>query len=321
MLKELDVMIFRDGYMKRQYAFYIYLSLFIFAGLAGSVVGIIFVQGVFLQLLMVGLFTFFRVQAGFLGHDFSHNQVFFRKKLNLIPGYIIWCLIAGLSQDYWMSKHNKHHNHTNQHESDPDLDIPFIISPEQMHSKNPLVKKYIAPYQHILFFLLVPFLYFSMVFESLKFIWQTKRLAGLMELGLMILSFVGVFWVWIYFQGLALGLFYVFLHLLLAGTYLGAVFGTNHLGKEVIQKWEKYVRINQVVTSRNIKTSLLGFHFFGGLDYQVEHHLYPSMPRINYRKVGPLVKLYCKEKNIPYDENSWIRAVGEIYTTLKWNRM
>lgn len=85
MLKELDTLIFREGYMKRQYAFYIYLSLFILAGLAGTILGIVFVQGVFFELILVGLFTFFRVQAGFLGHDFSHNQVFLRKKLNLIP--------------------------------------------------------------------------------------------------------------------------------------------------------------------------------------------------------------------------------------------
>jgi len=109
----------------------------------------------------------------------------------------------------------------------------------------------------------------------------------------------------------------VLIHFLLAGIYMSLSFAPNHYGKEVIPEDVEYERVFQITSSRNLNPSWIGSFVFGGLDYQIEHHLYPTMPRKNYKKVGPMVKAFCQKHNIPYAETSLIGSLKEIYTALK----
>ena len=64
-----------------------------------------------------------------------------------------------------------------------------------------------------------------------------------------------------------------------------------------------YLR-RQVLTSRNIRGGRFVDFVFGGLNYQIEHHLFPSMPRPNLRRAQALVRRFCQERQIPYAETS-----------------
>jgi fatty acid desaturase len=57
-----------------------------------------------------------------------------------------------------------------------------------------------------------------------------------------------------------------------------------------------------VLTARNVRGGRVVDLLLGGLNYQVEHHLFPSMPRPNLRRVQPLVRAFCAEKDIRYVE-------------------
>lgn len=94
-------------------------------------------------------------------------------------------------------------------------------------------------------------------------------------------------------------------------------FAPNHYGMEVIPEQEEYKRVFQITSSRNLYPSWIGTFLFGGLDYQIEHHLYPTMPRKNYKKVGPMVKAFCKKNNIQYVETSLLGSMKDIYSVLK----
>ena len=73
----------------------------------------------------------------------------------------------------------------------------------------------------------------------------------------------------------------------------------------------------QVLTSRNLSgPSLTGF-LFGGLDTQIEHHLFPSMPRANLRRARKLVRPFCTEHRIAYAEQSPWRAYREVLGHLR----
>jgi len=83
-LQELDKAVYTAGYMKRTYWHYSFLSIFTFVGLLVSILVFLFANNLWLQIITIIFFTFFRMQVGFLSHDLSHNQVFKSKKYNKI---------------------------------------------------------------------------------------------------------------------------------------------------------------------------------------------------------------------------------------------
>jgi fatty acid desaturase len=94
------------------------------------------------------------------------------------------------------------------------------------------------------------------------------------------------------------------------GFYMGASFAPNHKGMPMEgadDGWD-YLR-RQVLTSRNIKGGPVVDYLLGGLNYQIEHHLFPSLPRPSLRRVQPLVRTFCAERGVLYVECS----VGESY--------
>jgi fatty acid desaturase len=72
----------------------------------------------------------------------------------------------------------------------------------------------------------------------------------------------------------------------------------------------------QVLTSRNVSGGRLASFAMGGLNYQIEHHLFPSMPRPNLHKVRPIVQNFCANNDVDYNEVSILRAWRIVATYL-----
>jgi fatty acid desaturase len=68
----------------------------------------------------------------------------------------------------------------------------------------------------------------------------------------------------------------------------------------------------QVLTTRNVRGGVWVDFTLGALNYQVEHHLFPSMPRPNLRRAQPIVRAFCAEKGIEYSECGWLRTYGYV---------
>ena len=103
----------------------------------------------------------------------------------------------------------------------------------------------------------------------------------------------------------------------LLGFYLGASFAPNHKGMPILAASDNtdFLR-RQVLTSRNVRGGWLTDFALGGLNYQIEHHLFPSMPRPNLRRAQPLVAAFCAERDVPYMETSlpgsYAQALGHL---------
>jgi fatty acid desaturase len=67
-----------------------------------------------------------------------------------------------------------------------------------------------------------------------------------------------------------------------------------------------------VLTARNVRAHPLTDFWYGGLNYQIEHHLFPSLPMHRLREVGVIVKQFCAEQRISYAETSMIQSYREI---------
>ncbi|HEV2371203.1 MAG TPA: fatty acid desaturase, partial [Streptosporangiaceae bacterium] len=91
----------------------------------------------------------------------------------------------------------------------------------------------------------------------------------------------------------------------LFGLYLGSSFAPNHKGMPVLDASERsdFLR-RQVLTSRNVHGGFLTDAALGGLNYQIEHHLFPSMPRPNLRHSQALIREYCLQLDLPYCQTS-----------------
>jgi fatty acid desaturase len=102
------------------------------------------------------------------------------------------------------------------------------------------------------------------------------------------------------------------------GFYLGCIFAPNHKGMRI---WEAGDRVDflyrQVLSSRNIHGNVLIDRAFGGLNYQIEHHLFPSMPRRNLRRARPIVRAFCIEYSIPYVETQFMESMKRVSSHLR----
>ena len=68
----------------------------------------------------------------------------------------------------------------------------------------------------------------------------------------------------------------------------------------------------QVLTSRNVRGGWLTDLALGGLNYQIEHHLFPSMPRPNLRRAQPLMSEFCQQQDLPYCQGSLARSYAQV---------
>ena len=86
----------------------------------------------------------------------------------------------------------------------------------------------------------------------------------------------------------------------LFGLYLGCSFAPNHKGMPILDAADRsdFLR-RQVLTSRNVRGGWLTDFALGGLNYQIEHHLFPSMPRPNLRRSQALIRAFCQQRACP----------------------
>jgi hypothetical protein len=91
----------------------------------------------------------------------------------------------------------------------------------------------------------------------------------------------------------------------LFGFYLGCSFAPNHKGMPILDAADRsdFLR-RQVLTSRNVRGGWLTDFALGGLNYQIEHHLFPSMPRPNLRRSHALIEAFCRQHDLPYCQAS-----------------
>ena len=234
-------------------------------------------------------------QIAFLGHDAGHRQVFGSRRANDRVGLLHANLLVGVSFDWWVGKHNRHHSNPNHEDLDPDISISALaFTDEQASSKNGLVRL-VARSQAWLFFPLLLLEAAHLHLASIKAIVRGSGRANLVE-GLLLVTHLAV-----YLTALVLVLSplqavaFVVVQQGLFGLYLGCSFAPNHKGMPTLTDADQldFVR-RQVLTSRNVAGSRLVDFLLGGLNYQIEHHLFPNMPRPNLRHAQPLVRAFCR---------------------------
>ena len=304
------------GLYRRRYGFYATYLFIVCCGMGLSLYLITASSGLVFQICNAMFLSVMMIQAGMLVHDFSHSQVFESEKFNRFFAMILMGLFAGLSESAWFKQHNTHHKYVNQSGNDPDIDIPFIFSEKQRpddYSFHP----HLVAYQHILFFISLPLWYGSRVYMTWREVCRNFSYRQAAEIALAAIHFSVLLYLVFAYLSWPIALAFLFVHVAASGIYLSFIFAPNHKGEEVIGAYEVLHWKNQITSTRNLRPSLVAFYVFGGLNYQIEHHLFTSMPRINYRKVRPLVQRFCSDNGIPYHETTWLESMRQIYRALR----
>ncbi|MDQ1698816.1 MAG: hypothetical protein QOG34_679 [Frankiaceae bacterium] len=241
-------------------------------------------------------------QIGFLGHDAGHQQVFRGRRWNDRLGLVLSNLGVGLSYGWWVDKHNRHHRSPNEVGRDPDVERNVLAWTEQQARSQRGLLRIIARHQDLVFFPLLLLEGWNLHVGSIRVLRQRTR-GRLIEALLLTVHTAGGVALLLAVLSPVRALVFVVVQQSAFGLYLGSTFAPNHKGMQIIDPAARpdFLR-RQVLTSRNLTGGRLTSVAFGGLNYQIEHHLFPSMPSRNLARCRPLVKAFCEAHDVPYTE-------------------
>ncbi|MFG2342486.1 fatty acid desaturase family protein [Streptomyces phaeochromogenes] len=270
------------------------------------------------QLLTAAFLAVMFTQTGFIGHDAGHHQIASSKRVNTLLGRVHVDLLIGLSYGWWIAKHNRHHSHPNHVGRDPDIAEGAIAFTEDHARVRSGAYAWLARHQAWLFFPMLLLEGFALHVAGVQALFDrtgsgTTRRTRLAEAGLLAAHLGGYLAALFLVLSPLQAVVFLLVHQGLFGLYMGCSFAPNHKGMPIFAKDDKidFLR-RQVLTSRNIRGRRLTDFALGGLNYQIEHHLFPSMPRPSLRHAQELVRTYCARHGIAYHETGLFDSYGQV---------
>jgi len=306
------------GLLRRAEWFYALVGTAILLGLGGAITGFILLGDSWFQLLIAAALGILLTQVSFITHELAHKQVLASGPANDRLGRILAAGVVGISYSWWNNKHNRHHSNPNKVGKDPDIEVDTIRFLEEDAAKASRLGALITRKQGWFFFPLLTLEGLNLHYLGLKHLFSRGEVKGRwIELGLIALRFA--LYLTPLFLLLPTGMAFAFLGVQLAvfGVYMGASFAPNHKGMPIIAHDAKLdFFTKQVRTSRNIRGGWWATTLMGGLNYQVEHHLFPSMPRPYLSKAREIVMEQCRTLGVPYTETSLWESYGIVIAYL-----
>ncbi|ORE22293.1 delta-6-fatty acid desaturase [Rhizopus microsporus] len=339
-MRELRDKLKNEGYFHSSKLYYTYKVLSTLA-IAAAGLALLYAYGrsstvaVVASAITVGIFW---QQCGWLAHDFGHHQCFEDRSWNDVLVVFLGNFCQGFSLSWWKNKHNTHHASTNVHGQDPDIDTaPILLWDEyasaayyaSLAQEPTMMSRFLAesvlPHQTRYYFFVLAFARLSWAIQSLIYSFNRGAINKSRQLALFERACLVSHWLLFIYCIIAWcgNVYQMILFFLVSqattGYTLALVFALNHNGMPVITE-EKAESMEffeiQVVTGRDVSLSPIGDWFMGGLNYQIEHHVFPNMPRHNLPKVKPMVKALCQKYNINYHDTTFFKGTLEVLKTL-----
>jgi len=271
------------------------------------------------------------IQSAYVGHDSGHYQVMCSPGYNKIAQVLAGNCLTGISIAWWKWTHNAHHLACNSLDYDPDLQhIPvFAVSSKLFHSLTSIfygrklefdsVARFLIGYQHFTYYPIMIVARVNLFVQTFLLLISNRKIPD------RALNIVGtlVFWTWFpllvsclpnwpervmfvmsSFAVCALQHIQFTLNHFSANVYVGAPKGDDWFEK-------------QAGGTIDISCSTWMDWFFGGLQFQLEHHLFPRLPRCQLRNVSPVVQELCKKHNLPYRSLTFWEANVSTIRTLR----
>jgi fatty acid desaturase len=263
------------------------------------------------QLGVAAVLAVLSTQVALVAHDIAHRQVFRSRRRSEFAGRLAGNLGIGMSYGWWTEKHTRHHANPNHEDLDPDVSPEILVwSTGQARTSRGLAR-FVGRWQAFLFFPLLTLEGFNLHLSSVRALRRPELKRRWLEAALLLAHFAGYLGALLLVLSPAKALAFLAVHQGLFGVYLGCTFAPNHKGMPTLNGDERpdFLR-RQVLTSRNVRGGWLVDAALGGLNYQIEHHLFPNMPTPNLRRAQPIVREYCLRLGIPYEEKGLLASYG-----------
>jgi len=256
-------------------------------GIWGGLVGVAALTARSVPQLSTFLLSLSMTAAGWLGHDYIHGVDPFADRLRNFAA-----LAAGLLPVWWSDKHNKHHALTNEQGCDEDIATdPFLFQ----WAPSPENDSPIRRIQHWIFYIPFSFLFALWRIDSVKVAVSSvlqKRKGSKPGLYSLIIHYG---WLWTLFP------VKVWLPAIFISGLLSALIVTpTHQSEEMFEEYQADWVTAQFQSTRSaVTTNPFSEWLWGGMQYQLEHHLFPSMPRSKYPKLRAVLQKFAIDNRIP----------------------
>ncbi|WP_034087481.1 acyl-CoA desaturase [Streptacidiphilus albus] len=249
-------------------------------------------------------------RTAFLGHDAGHQQIAAGRRVNRVIGLVHGNLLLGMGVGWWTDKHNRHHANPNHIDKDPDVGVGALVWTQHQAAERVGFARWMTRHQAKLFFPLLLLEGVALKVSGIQHLRHQSPRERLVEGSLLAIHLVGYTALLLCAMNPLHALAFAALHHALFGLHLGSAFAPNHKGMEMPDpdgdRWGHLRR--QVLTSRNVRGGPFTDFFLGGLNYQIDHHLFPSMPRPNLRAAQPLIRAHCARLGLPYTETGLVES-------------
>lgn len=268
------------------------------------------------QLVVAAALGVVVTQFGFLGHDAAHRQMFASAGWNSWTARILAGGFAGLSFAWWRAKHNAHHRGPNVEGQDPDI-APGAISftPNAVAGKTGRLGRWFVQRQGWLFFPLLTLEGLNLHLSSVRAASdrESRQPWRRTELALVVTRLGGYVAVLLICLPVGHAAAFFAVQMAVFGVCLGGSFAPAHKGMPIVTPGTRldFLR-RQVLVSRNVRGNPVLDWAMGGLNYQIEHHLFPSMARCNLRRARPLVRAHCEREGVAYVETGLFRSYAIV---------
>ncbi len=300
------------GLLERRPAYYVLRIGVVAASLVLGWTAFFVVGSSWLQILVAALLAVVFAQVALVAHDLAHRQVFRTRRPSEAAGRVAGNLGIGMSYGWWMDKHTRHHANPNHEDLDPDVAPDVLVWSTEQARNCRGIARVIGGRQAYLFFPLLLLEGLNLHVSSVRAVLRPSTKGRRVEGGLLLLHFA--FYLSAVFVVLppAMALVFVAVNQGLFGLYLGCTFAPNHKGMPTMKDGDKvdFLR-RQVLTSRNVNGGWFVDVALGGLNHQIEHHLFPSMPTPNLRRAQPIIREYCDELGLPYHATGLVQSYRE----------
>ncbi|MBA4862287.1 acyl-CoA desaturase [Streptomyces sp. PSKA54] len=277
--------------------------------LGAAVTAVVLLGDSWWTLLLAPLLAVLSARTAFIGHDAGHAQITANRSLSRAIGLVHGNLLLGMSYAWWNDKHNRHHANPNHIDKDPDVAADVLVFTSDQARARAGFRRWLTRNQAWLFFPLTLLEGLALKVYGFRDLRRQPPRERAVE-GLLLLAHVtGYATLLLTTMSPGKAVAFAALHQALFGLHLGLAFAPNHKGMDMPDpdaddRWGHLRR--QVLTSRNIRGGPVTDWFLGGLNYQIEHHLFPSMPRPHLRLAQPLVRAHCRDLGIPYTETGLV---------------
>lgn len=252
------------------------------------------------------------LQLNLYVHDVAHNAAFSSRQWSRAYGLFVGTFLNGLGLGWWKQSHNSHHANTWHEDRDPDLLYPcFALTHKHAERIKPIFRP-ILRYQHLLLWPLMSLVGFNKKIRTAQ--WLAQRPQEYLEISAVVMGRLFHAAILFLLFDPVIGIVFGIVQTAIFGLILAIITATNHWGMPVrSDSANKDFLRDQVIGSRNILGGWLLRYAYAGLDMQIEHHLFPTMPRYNLKKAAAIVQPFCQTRGIPYEAVSLTNALRSVY--------